>query len=632
MKLYWLAFLGLSMFGRDSHACGEDPFTRAKPSCLLACFARDDGVRSRWQDALENYRLLTDPDATVPGEVWKTVEYETGRRHYSIVAAADPESLLQSHITGPLAPHAAVLFLASASGLAEVDTQNLGWARRLDIETVVVVVDTSQANGKDATLVEWVQFEHRVRAWLTRNGFAGNNAPVVRGDLRAVETALAEAAVGHPALTTLDEFWAAVDLCVPQPLRAVDEPFLMPVEDVFSMIQGGLAVATGRVEQGEVRVGAPVEILGYGARFETTVTAVQMFQKTLHEAEAGDNTGLGLQSISKGELKRGMVLGAPGTLSQHTECVLDIYMLSAEEGGLDQPWLEGRRAPGLHSHHGRHGAARWVPKRRWRPGRPDPAGPDGLPDGRVGGAHGDRGWPASGAAGGWSHDRGRARRAGSSMSSGVSQESGGGLRALGRSAIDFVFGYDFFVSYAHGDGRDYPAGLRRALEGRGYRVFFDLETIHDGDDLGFVVRRFAKATPSLVVLAGVEALRSKWVAAEIAAAQSKRRRITAVEFDGALASRSTDTPEQRETKLALSRTKVIDGGSLTAPLDVDDLCDRLARAFKETRQDTRRARAFLAIAAVLLVTSLLAFFQYRSAERQRQKADQSFGPRSCRTG
>ena len=264
------------------------------------------------------------------------VEYETANRHYAHVDCPGHADYVKNMITGAAQMDGAILVVSAADGPMPQTREHILLARQVGVPYIVVFLNKVDMVD-DAELLELVELE--VRELLSQYDFPGDDIPLVKGSaLKALES-------GDPAsadAACIQELMDAIDSYIPQPVRELDKPFLMPVEDVFT-ITGRGTVATGRVEQGRIKVGDEVELVGFGASKKTVVTGVEMFRKLLDEAQAGDNVGLLLRGVDKEEVTRGMVLAKPGSIKPHTEFTGEIYVLTKEEGGRHTPFFQGYR-------------------------------------------------------------------------------------------------------------------------------------------------------------------------------------------------------------------------------------------------------------------------------------------------
>ncbi len=271
------------------------------------------------------------------------VEYETEKRHYAHVDCPGHADYVKNMITGAAQMDGAILVVSAADGPMPQTREHILLARQVGVPNLVVFLN-KEDQVDDPELIELVEME--VRDLLNQYGFPGDEVPVIKGSaLRALEHMTANPNTQRGENEWVDKIYQlmdAVDEYIPTPQRDVDKPFLMAVEDVFS-ITGRGTVATGRIERGRVKVGDTVEIVGLGETRTTTVTGVEMFQKTLDEGIAGDNVGVLLRGIQKNEIERGMVLAKPGTITPHTKFEAEVYVLKKEEGGRHTPFFTGYR-------------------------------------------------------------------------------------------------------------------------------------------------------------------------------------------------------------------------------------------------------------------------------------------------
>ncbi len=267
------------------------------------------------------------------------VEYETDNRHYAHVDCPGHADYIKNMITGAAQMDGAVLVVSAADGPMPQTREHILLARQVNVPSIVVYLNkTDQVD--DPELLELVELE--LRELLSSYEFPGDDLPIIKGSaLRAMEKGLAGDFEGDE-WTSVTELLDAMDSYIPTPERATDKPFLMPVEDVFS-ITGRGTVGTGRIERGMVKVGEEMELVGLGAHRKTVVTGVEMFRKLLDEGQAGDNVGLLLRGVDKEELKRGMVVAAPGSVTPHTKFEGQVYVLKKEEGGRHTPFFDGYR-------------------------------------------------------------------------------------------------------------------------------------------------------------------------------------------------------------------------------------------------------------------------------------------------
>jgi len=266
------------------------------------------------------------------------VEYETDQRHYAHVDCPGHADYIKNMITGAAQMDGAILVVAAPDGPMPQTREHILLARQVEVPYIVVFLNKVDMM-EDEELLELVELE--LRELLSKYNFPGDDIPIVRGAaLKALESSATDP--GAPEYKPILELMAAVDSYIKTPERAVDRPFLMPVEDVFG-IKGRGTVATGRVERGRIKVGEEVEIVGFAETRKTVVTGVEMFKKTLDEGQAGDNVGLLLRGVEREEIFRGQVLAKPGSITPHTEVKAEVYVLSKEEGGRHTPFFNGYR-------------------------------------------------------------------------------------------------------------------------------------------------------------------------------------------------------------------------------------------------------------------------------------------------
>ena len=267
------------------------------------------------------------------------VEYQTEKRHYAHVDCPGHADYVKNMITGAAQMDGAILVVAATDGPMPQTREHILLARQVGVPYIVVFMNkTDQVD--DPELLELVEME--IRELLTEYGFQGDKTPIIKGSaLKALEAAQA----GHaddPACACIQELLDALDSYIPEPVRDTDKPFLMPVEDVFT-ITGRGTVATGRIERGIVKLNDVVEIVGMGQKKQTVVTGVEMFRKLLDEGRAGDNVGLLLRGIQRNEIERGQVICKPGSIHPHTKFTAEVYVLKKEEGGRHTPFFNGYR-------------------------------------------------------------------------------------------------------------------------------------------------------------------------------------------------------------------------------------------------------------------------------------------------
>jgi len=262
------------------------------------------------------------------------VEYSTVNRHYAHVDCPGHADYVKNMITGAAQMDGAILVVAATDGPMPQTKEHILLARQVGVPRIVVFMNKVDLVD-DPELLELVEME--IRELLTSYGFDGDNTPIIQG------SATGALAGDAKWVKAIDDLMNAVDTYIPLPPRPVDQPFLMSVEDVFS-ITGRGTVATGRIERGRIKVGEPVEIVGLMEKpLSSTVTGVEMFKKLLDQGEAGDNAGLLLRGIEKNQIRRGMVLCKPGTITPHTDFKCEVYVLSKEEGGRHTPFFNKYR-------------------------------------------------------------------------------------------------------------------------------------------------------------------------------------------------------------------------------------------------------------------------------------------------
>lgn len=261
------------------------------------------------------------------------VEYETESRHYAHVDAPGHADYIKNMITGAAQMDGAILVVSAPDGPMPQTREHILLAKQVNVPRLVVFLNKCDM-VQDPELLDLVELE--VRELLTKYGFDGENAPIIRGSgLKALEGE-------EKYVKAIEELMDAVDSYIPTPVRELDKPFLMPIEDVFS-IKGRGTVATGRIERGIVRVGDEIEIVGIKATQKSVVTGVEMFKKSLTEGQAGDNVGILLRGIERDDIERGQVLAKVGSVTPHTEFETEVYILSKEEGGRHKQFFSGYR-------------------------------------------------------------------------------------------------------------------------------------------------------------------------------------------------------------------------------------------------------------------------------------------------
>jgi elongation factor Tu len=329
----------------------KETFTRTKPhvnvgtighidhgkttltAAILAVLAEQGRAKVKGYADIAKGGTVRDATKTVTIAV-SHVEYESEKRHYAHIDCPGHADYIKNMITGAAQMDGAILVVSAADGPMPQTREHILLARQVGVPAMVVFLNKIDLVD-DEELLELVELE--LRELLTHYKFPGDEIPIVRGSSRPAM----ENPKGPDSKPILD-LVKAMDEYIPEPIREVDKPFLMAVEDVFS-IKGRGTVGTGRVDRGRVKVGDSVEIIGFGAKKPTTVTGVEMFQKTLDEGVAGDNIGVLLRGIEKNELERGQVICKPGSITPHTKFEAEVYVLSKEEGGRHTPFFKGYR-------------------------------------------------------------------------------------------------------------------------------------------------------------------------------------------------------------------------------------------------------------------------------------------------
>jgi len=264
------------------------------------------------------------------------VEYETENRHYAHVDCPGHADYVKNMITGAAQMDGAIVVVSAADGPMPQTREHILLARQVNVPYIVVYMNKVD-QVDDEELLDLVELE--VRELLSEYDFPGDDVPMIRGSaLKALE----DGKPGSEATKSIDELLDALDTYIPVPKREIDKPFLMPVEDVFT-ITGRGTVVTGRVERGQVKTGEEVQIVGLGSEKKTVVTGVEMFRKILDEGQAGDNVGLLLRGVGKEEVERGMVVSKPGAITPHTKFKAEVYVLTKDEGGRHTPFFDGYR-------------------------------------------------------------------------------------------------------------------------------------------------------------------------------------------------------------------------------------------------------------------------------------------------
>ena len=331
----------------------KEKFERTKPHCNIGTIGHVDHGKTTLTAAITmvlnnkygtgvkmNYADIDNaPEERERGITINTshVEYETANRHYAHVDCPGHADYVKNMITGAAQMDGGILVIAATDGPMAQTREHVLLARQVGVPALVVFLNKCDQLD-DPELLELVEME--VRELLSSYDFPGDDIPIVRGSaLKAVE---AEGNPDDPAAEPILALMDAVDSYIPQPARSVDQDFLMPIEDVFS-IEGRGTVVTGRIERGIIKVNDEVEIVGIHDTVKTTVTGVEMFRKLLDQGEAGDNVGCLLRGTKKEDVKRGQVLAKPGTITPHTKFTGEIYVLTKEEGGRHTPFFNNYR-------------------------------------------------------------------------------------------------------------------------------------------------------------------------------------------------------------------------------------------------------------------------------------------------
>ena len=330
---------------------GKEKFTRTKPHMNIGTVGHIDHGKTTLTAAITKVAAMKQggkfiaydeidkaPEEKERGITISTahVEYETDNRHYAHVDCPGHADYIKNMITGAAQMDGAILVVAATDGPMPQTREHILLARQVGVPHLVVFMNKCDLVD-DPELLELVEME--VRELLTTYGYPGDDIPVVRGSaLKALESDSADS----PDAQCVLELLAACDSYFPDPVRETDKPFLMPIEDVFS-ISGRGTVVTGRVERGVVKVGEEVEIVGIRPTVKTTVTGVEMFRKLLDQGQAGDNIGALLRGIKREDVERGQVLAAPKSITPHTKFKSEVYVLSKDEGGRHTPFFSGYR-------------------------------------------------------------------------------------------------------------------------------------------------------------------------------------------------------------------------------------------------------------------------------------------------
>ena len=320
-------------------------FERTKPHVNVGTIGHVDHGKTSLTAAITKYfgefkaydQIDAAPEEKARGITISTahVEYETDKRHYAHVDCPGHADYVKNMITGAAQMDGAILVCSAADGPMPQTREHILLARQVGVPYIVVYLNKADMVD-DAELMELVEME--VRELLSKYEFPGDDTPIVSGSaLKALEGDQSD--IGVPSILKLVE---ALDTWIPEPERDIDRPFLMPVEDVFS-ISGRGTVVTGRVERGIIKVGEEVEIVGIKDTIKTTCTGVEMFRKLLDQGQAGDNVGVLLRGTKRDEVERGQVLCKPGSIKPHTKFEAEVYVLSKDEGGRHTPFFKGYR-------------------------------------------------------------------------------------------------------------------------------------------------------------------------------------------------------------------------------------------------------------------------------------------------
>ena len=340
----------------------KETFKRDKPHCNIGTIGHIDHGKTTLTAAItmvqsaifggdvRDYSQIDNaPEEKARGITINTshVEYQTAKRHYAHVDCPGHADYIKNMITGAAQMDGAILVIAATDGVMAQTSEHVLLARQVGVPAIVVFMNKTDMVD-DPDLLELVDSE--VRDLLNKHDFPGDDTPIIRGSaLKVTEVMSAapadkakEVAENDPACKCIHELMDAVDSFIPEPVRPLDQPFLMPIEDVFS-IEGRGTVVTGRVERGVIKVGDAVEIVGIRETQKTTVTGVEMFRKMLEQGQAGDNIGCLLRGTKKEDVERGQILAVPGTIHPHTKFKCQVYVLTKEEGGRHTQFKDGYR-------------------------------------------------------------------------------------------------------------------------------------------------------------------------------------------------------------------------------------------------------------------------------------------------
>ncbi|MDB4939972.1 MAG: elongation factor Tu [Candidatus Doudnabacteria bacterium] len=299
-------------------------------AAITTVLAKSGNAKARAYDSIDNA-----PEEKARGITINTshAEYETAKRHYAHVDCPGHADYVKNMITGAAQMDGAILVVSATDGPMPQTREHILLAKQVGVPYIVVYMNKCDM-VQDAELLDLV--EEEIRDLLTKYDFPGKDTPVIRGSaLKALEGDTSD--MGEPSIAKLME---ALDTYIPDPVRETAKPFLMPIEDIFS-IEGRGTVVTGRIERGELNVGDEIEIIGIRPTTKTTVTGIEMFNKQLDKGMAGDNAGILLRGTKKDEVERGQVLSKPGTVTPHTEYEAEVYILTKDEGGRHTPFFKG---------------------------------------------------------------------------------------------------------------------------------------------------------------------------------------------------------------------------------------------------------------------------------------------------
>ena len=332
----------------------KEKFNRNKPHANIGTIGHVDHGKTTLTSAICQYSALVGraekmkyedidkaPEEKARGITINTahVEYETEKRHYAHVDCPGHADYVKNMITGAAQMDGAILVVSAADGPMPQTREHILLARQVGVPYIVVFMNKMD-QVDDPELAELVEME--IRELLSDYDFPGDTTPIIKGSAFKACEACEAGDLNSEWLKPIQELLDTVDAYIPDPERAIDQPFLMPVEDVFT-ITGRGTVATGRVERGVIKMNDTVEIVGMGSKKTTVVTGVEMFRKLLDQAEAGDNVGLLLRGIQRTEIERGQVICKPGSINPHTKFKAEVYVLKKEEGGRHTPFFDGYR-------------------------------------------------------------------------------------------------------------------------------------------------------------------------------------------------------------------------------------------------------------------------------------------------